>query len=57
MLALSRKAGQQIVCESGENQIVVTVVRTGRSQVRLSIDAPKEVRVYRPDARNTRREK
>ena len=48
MLVLSRKTSQTI--EIGEN-VRVTVVRISRDQVRLGIDAPKDVKIVRPDAR------
>ena len=47
MLVLSRKTSQTI--EIGEN-VRVTVVRISRDQVRLGIDAPKDVKIVRPDA-------
>lgn len=44
MLVLSRKLGERIVI--GDN-IVVTVVEIDRGKIRLGIDAPKEVAIYR----------
>lgn len=44
MLALTRKAGERIVI--GDN-IVVTVVSIKGDSIRLTIDAPKEVKIYR----------
>jgi len=44
MLALTRKAGERIVI--GDN-IVVTVVNIKGDSVRLAIEAPKTVKVYR----------
>lgn len=44
MLALTRKVGERIVI--GDN-IVVTVVSVKGDSVRLTIDAPKEVKIYR----------
>lgn len=46
MLVLSRKLGEKIVI--GEN-IVVTVVKIDRNQIRLGIEAPAEVSVYRSE--------
>ncbi len=46
MLVLSRKLGERIVI--GEN-IVVTVVKIDRNQIRLGIEAPSEVSVYREE--------
>lgn len=44
MLALTRKAGERIVI--GDN-IVVTVVSIKGDNIRLTIEAPKEVKIYR----------
>lgn len=46
MLVLSRKLGERIII--GEN-IVVTVVKIDRNQIRLGIEAPVEVSVYREE--------
>jgi carbon storage regulator len=46
MLVLSRKLGEKIVI--GEN-IVVTVVKIDRNQIRIGIEAPHEVPVYREE--------
>lgn len=46
MLILTRKIGESIII--GEN-IVVTALRAQGSQVRLGIDAPKEVSVHREE--------
>jgi carbon storage regulator len=46
MLVLSRKLGEKIVI--GDN-IVVTVVKIDRNQIRLGIEAPHEVAVYREE--------
>jgi carbon storage regulator len=46
MLVLSRKLGEKIVI--GEN-IVVTVVKIDRNQIRLGIEAPSDVPVYREE--------
>ncbi|HWQ71632.1 MAG TPA: carbon storage regulator CsrA [Desulfitobacteriaceae bacterium] len=44
MLALTRKAGERIVI--GDN-IVVTVVSIKGDSIRLTIEAPKEIKIYR----------
>ncbi|WP_425058504.1 Translational regulator CsrA [Sporomusa carbonis] len=44
MLALTRKSGERIVI--GDN-IVLTVVDIKGDSVRLGIEAPKEVKIYR----------
>lgn len=46
MLVLSRKLGEKIVI--GDN-IVVTVVKIDRNQIRLGIEAPHDVSVYREE--------
>jgi carbon storage regulator len=46
MLVLSRKLGEKIVI--GEN-IVVTVVKIDRNQIRIGIEAPHDVPVYREE--------
>ena len=46
MLVLSRKLGEKIVI--GEN-IVVTIVKIDRNQIRIGIEAPQEVPVYREE--------
>lgn len=44
MLALTRKVGERIVI--GDN-IVVTVVSIKGDSIRLAIEAPKEIKIYR----------
>lgn len=46
MLVLSRKLGEKIII--GEN-IIVTVVKIDRNQIRLGIEAPQNVPVYREE--------
>jgi carbon storage regulator len=46
MLVLSRKLGEKIVINGN---IVVTVVKIDRNQIRLGIEAPKDVAVYREE--------
>ena len=46
MLVLSRKLGEKIVI--GEN-ICVTVVEIDRGKIRLGIEAPRDVPVYREE--------
>ncbi len=46
MLVLSRKLGEKIVI--GDN-IVVTVVKIDRNQIRIGIEAPHDVAVYREE--------
>lgn len=44
MLALTRKAGERIVI--GDN-IVVTVVSIKGDSIRITVEAPKEIKIYR----------
>ena len=46
MLVLSRKLGEKIVI--GDN-IVITVVKIDRNQIRIGIEAPHDVPVYREE--------
>lgn len=46
MLVLSRKLGEKIYI--GPN-VVVTVVDIDRSRIRLGIDAPTDVKIYREE--------
>jgi len=46
MLILTRKLGESIIID---DNIVVTVLGVKGSQIRLGIDAPKEVSVHREE--------
>lgn len=46
MLVLSRKLGEKIVIG---DDIVVTVVKIDRNQIRIGIEAPHDVAVYREE--------
>ena len=46
MLVLSRKLGEKIVI--GDN-IVITVVKIDRNQIRIGIEAPHDIPVYREE--------
>jgi carbon storage regulator len=50
MLVLSRKLNEKIVIDGG---IVVTVVKIDRNQIRLGIEAPGHVRVFREEIAGT----
>lgn len=52
MLVLSRKLGEKIVINGN---ITVTVVKIDRNQIRLGIDAPGDIPVYREEILPTRR--
>lgn len=45
-MVLSRKLGEKIVIG---NDIVVTIVKIDRNQVRIGIEAPSDVTVYREE--------
>ncbi|WP_434133578.1 carbon storage regulator CsrA [Sporomusa sphaeroides] len=44
MLALTRKVGERIIID---NNIILTIVDIKGDSIRLAIDAPKEVKIYR----------
>ena len=46
MLVLSRKVGQRILIG---DRIVVTVAKLANGQVRLGIEAPREIAVFREE--------
>jgi len=46
MLVLSRKLGEKVVIG---DEIEVTVVKIDRNQIRLGIEAPEHVTVYREE--------
>lgn len=46
MLVLSRKLGERIIIG---DRIVVTVARLANGQVRLGIEAPREIAVFREE--------
>ena len=46
MLVLSRKIGEKIVIA---DNIVLTVISVDRGKVRVGIEAPKEVKVFRSE--------
>jgi carbon storage regulator len=52
MLVLSRKLNEKIVIDGG---IVVTVVKIDGHQIRLGIEAPSDIRVFREEIAGTAR--
>ena len=48
-LVLSRKHGQAIVIGEGANKVVICVASIQGDKVRIAIDAPKEVPIYREE--------
>lgn len=49
MLVLSRKLGEKVYIGEGAAQIVLTVVDIDRGKIRLGIEAPRDVPVYRQE--------
>lgn len=49
MLVLSRKLGEKIYIGDGPGRICITVVDIDRGKIRLGIDAPREVPVFREE--------
>ncbi len=46
MLVLTRKTGQKLIID---NNIVVTVLETRGDSVKIGIDAPKNIQIYREE--------
>ncbi len=46
MLILTRKIGESLIID---DQVTVTVMSMKGNQVRLGIDAPRDVRIYREE--------
>jgi carbon storage regulator len=55
MLILSRKVKERIILGNGE--ITFTIVEMGGSQVKVGIDAPKDIPVHREEIFNLIKEK
>ena len=51
MLVLSRKRGERIYIELAEGEVCITVVDIDRGKVRIGIEAPRDVPVYRQEVR------
>ena len=49
MLAISRKVGESFYMFYDDKQIIVQLLRMDRGQVRLGIEAPKEVTILREE--------
>lgn len=54
MLVLTRKRDQKITIDGN---ITITVLEVGRSRVRIGIEAPREMPVYRPGETEPDRER
>ncbi len=50
MLALTRKEGERIVIDG---KIVVTIVQVRGNRVRLGIEAPKDVEIFRSELKGS----
>lgn len=49
MLILSRRPNESLVITCGDTEIVVTVLGVKGNQVRIAVDAPKDVIVHREE--------
>ena len=49
MLVLSRKLGEKIYIGEGPNAIVITVVDIDRGKIRIGIEAPREIPIFRQE--------
>jgi len=49
MLVLGRKVGEKIVVETKQGEVVIDVRYIGNGRAKLSIDAPKEMRIMRAE--------
>ncbi len=49
MLVLSRVAGESIVIGKGADQITLVVISADRGKIRLGIEAPRDVKIYRSE--------
>lgn len=49
MLVLTRKLGEKIRIGTGADTVVIMVVDIDRGKIRLGIEAPKDVPIYRDE--------
>jgi len=49
MLILTRRVGETLIIGEGADQITVTVLGVNGNQVRIGVDAPKDVPVHREE--------
>lgn len=49
MLVLSRKLGEKIYIGTGDLRVCVTVVDIDRGKIRLGIEAPRDISIYRAE--------
>jgi carbon storage regulator len=57
VLVLSRRLDERIFIGAGADQIVITVVEIDRGRVRLGIQAPRDVPIFREELLETARVK
>ena len=49
MLILTRRIGETLIIGEGENKVTATVLGVKGNQVRLGVNAPKDVSVHREE--------
>lgn len=49
MLVLTRKQGESIIIGDGDNKTTLTVLGVKGNQVRIGVEAPKDVAVHREE--------
>jgi carbon storage regulator CsrA len=49
MLVLNRKLGEKIIIDTKQGQVIVDVRYIGNGRVKLSIDAPDEMKIMRAE--------
>ena len=57
MLILTRKIGKSIIIDDGVRRVRVTVVAIRGGNVRIGIDAPREVEIHRKEIYDQARDK
>jgi len=50
MLILTRRIGESVII--GNNEIRITIISSNNNQIRIGIDAPKDVSVHREEIYN-----
>lgn len=49
MLILTRRIGERIVISDGQYQIVLTILGIRMNQIKIGIEAPKDIAVHREE--------
>ncbi len=57
MLVLDRSVNEQIVIDTSDGPITITLLERRRGAVRLGIDAPDRCYIWRPEARQNQAKK